>query len=78
MVVPVPHDHHAIAMMAPAMIPMFAMFTKLGARATIVIALPDDDGFSTRDRRDRQTDGNNRRSDISELLHDVFLLCWGR
>jgi UPF0716 family protein affecting phage T7 exclusion len=86
MVVPVPDHHHVIAMMAPAMIPMFAivaMFTKLGARATIVIAvativtaiaLPDDDGFSTRDRRGRQTDGNNRRDDISKLLHDVLFL----
>jgi hypothetical protein len=83
MVVPVPDHHHVIAMMAPAMIPMFAMFTKLGARATIVIAvativtaiaLPDDHGFSTRDRRGRQTDGNDRRDDISKLPHDVLLL----
>jgi len=52
-VTPVLDDHDAIgAMMAPAMIPVFTiftMFTKLGACATIAIAVPDDDGFSTRD-----------------------------
>jgi hypothetical protein len=70
MVVPMLDDHHTIAMMAPAMIPMF---TILGTCATITIAVFDDDGFSTRDRRGRQTDGNNRRDDISKLLHDVLL-----
>jgi hypothetical protein len=70
MVVPMLDDHHTIAMMAPAMIPMF---TILGTCATIAIAMLDDDGFSTRDRRGRQTDGNNRRDDISKLLHDVLL-----
>jgi hypothetical protein len=72
--VPVLDDHHAIGVMAPAMIPMFAMFTILGACATIVIVMPDDDSFSARDRRGRDSNGNNRGDDISKLLHDVLLL----
>jgi hypothetical protein len=63
-------DHHPVVMM-PAVIAMFAI---LGACATIAIAVPDDDGFGTGDRRGRDSNGNNRRDDISKLLHDVLLL----
>jgi hypothetical protein len=70
--VPVLDDHHSIAMMAKAVIPVFAI---LGVRATITIAMPDDDGFGTRYRRGRDSNGNNRRNDISKVLHDVLFLC---
>lgn len=70
--VPVLDDHHSVAMMAKAVIPVFAI---LGVCATIAIAMPDDDGFSTRDRRGRDSNGNNRRDDISKVLHDVLFLC---
>jgi hypothetical protein len=62
-------DHDPVVMMMPAMI---AVFAKLSACATI--AMVDDDGFSAGDRRGRQTDCDNRRDDISKLLHDVLLL----
>jgi hypothetical protein len=68
---PVLDDHDFVVMMAPAMITMFA---KLGARATVLIAMLDDDGFSTRDRRRRYSCRNDCRDDISKLPHDVLLL----
>jgi hypothetical protein len=67
-VVVMPDDHHPVVMM-PAVIAMFAI---LGA--CVAIAMPDDDGFGTGDRRGRYSNGNNRRNDISKLLHDVLLL----
>jgi hypothetical protein len=73
--VPVLDDHHSIAMMAKAVIPVIPVFAILGVCATIAIAMPDDDGFSTRDRRGRDSNGNNRRNDISKVLHDVLFLC---
>jgi hypothetical protein len=67
-------DHDPVVMM-PTMLAVFAI---LSARATIAIAVPDDDGFGTGDRRRRQTDGNDGRDDVSKLLHDVLLLCGAR
>ena len=65
-VVVMPDDHHPVVMM-PAVIAMFAI---LGA--CVAIAMPDDDGFGTGDRRGRYSNGNNRRNDISKLLHGVL------
>ena len=62
-------DDDPVVMMAPAVIPMFA---KLGACAAIAVI--DNNGFSTRDRWGRNSDGNDCRDDISKLLHDVLLL----
>src|SRR3981081_1324672 len=65
-------DHHSVVMM-PAVVAMFAI---LGACAAIIVAIAvlDNDGFGTGDRRRRYSDGNDGRDDVSKLLHDVLLL----
>jgi hypothetical protein len=58
----VPDEHNPVVVM-PA---VFAMLTILGARAAVMlaIAVPDDDGFSTGDRRRRNANGNDGNNDI--------------
>jgi hypothetical protein len=67
-------DHHPVVMV-PTVIPMPAVIAMhFGTCAVMVaVAVPDHDGFSTGNRRRRNSDRAKRGDNVSKLLH-VFLL----
>src|SRR3954451_12206508 len=72
-------DHDLVGVtVAPAMIPMIAVFGA-GAVAVVMAATPlDDHGLGVGDRRGRHSNGNQGRDDIAKLLHDVLLVQYAR
>ena len=69
-------DHHPVVMV-PTVIPMPAVIAMhFGTCAVMVaVAVPDHDGFSTGNRRRRNSDRAKRGDNVSKLLHVVLLHC---
>jgi Aldo/keto reductase family len=74
-VVAMPDDHHPVGMaMTHAFVPaVIAMLAEFGARAVVMTAVPDHDGFGAGDRGCCDGDRAQGGNDVSKLLHDVLL-----